>query len=113
MNSHRIFVIWITPLFFESLRLLLRNPDIQWIGSAHNSEKEFNLIQRLNPDTILFEEEENGQIPTNLIDLMEGSTRDMRIFRISLADNDLKIYYREKRTVMQADDLLNLIREGE
>ena len=113
MNSRRVFVIWIHPLFLESLRLLLQNANIQWIGSSSLCDQEFAEIERLNPDTILVEEEENGKIPANLIDLMEASSTNVRIFRLSLADNDLKIYHREKRTVLQADDLLNLIREGE
>jgi len=113
MDSHRVFVIWTHPLFLESLRLLLQNATIQWIGSSSSSEKEYAEIQRLKPDTILMEEEENGSTPANVIDLMETSSANTRVFRLSLADNDLKIYHRENRTVLQADDLLNLILEAE
>ncbi len=113
MDSRRVFVIWIHPLFFESLRLLLKSADVQWIGSSHSSEKKYEEIHRLKPDTILIEEEENGQIPNNMLELMEAGSSNIRVFRLSLTDNDLQIYHREKRTVVQADDLLNLIIEGE
>lgn len=113
MDPHRIFVIWIHPLFFESLRLLLQKANIEWVGSSHSMQREYAEIHGLNPDIIFVEEEESGEIQENVMDLMETSTNDVRIFRLSLADNDLKIYHREKRTVMQADDLLNLIRENE
>jgi hypothetical protein len=113
MDSHRVFVMWIHPLFQESLRLLLLNTNIQLVGSACLLEKDLSEIQRLNPDTILVEEEETGGMPSGVFDLMEAGAANVRVFRLSLADNDLNIYHREKRTVLQADDLLNLIREGE
>jgi hypothetical protein len=113
MKSHRVYVIWIYPLFLESLRLLLRNTDIEWIGACGTSENEYAEIHRLNPDTVLVEVEESGNLPGNVIDLLESGATDIRIFRLSLANNDLRIYHREKRVVMQAGDLLNLIREGE
>jgi hypothetical protein len=33
----------------------------------------------------------------------------MRVVRLSLADNELKIYHREQRTVGRAEDLLHLV----
>jgi DNA-binding NarL/FixJ family response regulator len=113
MDFHRIFVIWDHPLFYESLRLLLQGVDIEWVGSAHSSEREYTRIHQLTPDIIFIEEKESGDIPFNVIDLMKTNSQHLRIFGLSLADNDLMIYHREKRTVLQADDLLNLIRESE
>ncbi len=113
VDAHRIFVIWNHPLFFEFIRLLLEKANVRWIGSSHGSERMVPEIHQLKPDTILVEEEEDGHIPTTLLDLMETSAANIRIFRLSMADNDLKVYHREKKTVLQAEDLLNLITEGQ
>jgi hypothetical protein len=113
VDAHRVFVIWNHPLFFEFIRLLLEKANVRWIGSSHGSDHKFAEIHQLKPDTILVEEEEDGNIPTTVLELMETSAANIRIFRLSMADNDLKIYHREKKTMLQAEDLLNLITEGE
>jgi hypothetical protein len=32
MAVRRVFVIWANPIFRESVRLLLRHPDVEWVG---------------------------------------------------------------------------------
>ena len=113
MNKHRIFVIWNHPLFIESVRLLLRSEDIVWLGSSSNFEEAILAIEAQYPDTVLIEEAESGSIPAKMLELLETSSSNLRIFRLNLSSNDLKIYHREKKTVLQAEDLLDLIRNGE
>jgi DNA-binding NarL/FixJ family response regulator len=110
MAKHRIFVLWNHPLFYESVRLLLQKDEIEWTGATSRVEEAFSDIERLQPDTILIEEEEGGDIPDKAIKLLENSSASARLFRLSLNDNDLEIYYREQKTVVQPEDLLHLIR---
>ncbi len=113
MNTHRVFIIWSHPLFLASLRLLLQHADIDWIGASRYIQEALTAISCLKPDTVLIEEGENDPVITNVIEIFENSMTNMRVFRLSLADNNLKIYHQEKRTDVQANELIQLIRNGE
>ncbi len=113
MNTHRVFIIWSHPLFLASMRLLLQNADIDWIGVSRHLQEAIAAISCLKPDTVLIEEGENGTVAANVMEIFENSLTNMRVFRLSLADNNLKIFRQEKRTDVQADQLIQLIRDGE
>ena len=113
MDLHRIFVIWNHPLFFEAIRLFLQNKSVDWVGACQNMDDAISQISNLHPDTILIEETENGDTSTRVVELMETSPSNIRIFRMNMNDNELKIYHREQITVMQVEDLVHLIRNGE
>ncbi len=112
MNTHRVFVIWNHPLFYESIHLLLKNMQIEWAGASCSPiEAQAEVLAR-KPDTILIEDEADGSFSKHLIDLFETSPVDMRIFRLNLSDNRLQIYHQEHRTVLQAEELIQLITDG-
>jgi DNA-binding NarL/FixJ family response regulator len=112
MNAHRVFVIWNHPLFYESIRLFLQHTNVECIGACQNMDEAISQINNLHPDTILVEETESGDTSRRVIDLIESSSINLRIFRLNMNDNDLKIYHREQMTVMQAEDLVHLIRNN-
>jgi hypothetical protein len=70
-------------------------------------------ISTLHPDTILVEETENGEISERVIQWFEASSINVRIFRLNMKNNELKIYRREQIMVMQAEELIHLIRNGQ
>ncbi len=109
MATRRVFVIWSNPLFHESLRLLLNHPEVEWVGATSDHAAAHDQIVSLCPDTILIEEEEGGNAPAETLEILEASSADMRVIRLSLVDNELKVYHREQRTVGRAEDLLRLI----
>ena len=113
MDPHRVFVIWSHPLFLESMRLLLQHADIDWIGASRHTQEAVNAIGCLNPDTVLIEAGENGSVTNEVIGIFENRSTNLRVFQLSLADNDLKIFHHEKRTDVQANELIRLIRGGE
>jgi DNA-binding NarL/FixJ family response regulator len=117
MSTHRIYVIWDHPLFYEAVRLLLQHPDILWMGAASNSQEALAQIASLHPDTVLIEEVEDNTNLSRLMGILDtgaavSSAGDMRIFFLNLENNELRIYHREQKTVAQAEDLLHLICEG-
>ncbi len=112
MSKRKVFVIWNHPLFFESVRLLLQDSSIEWVGSCHICNDTNIQVAGIYPDTILIEEIDGGVTPARVLELLEIRTPHLRIFRLNLNDNDLQIYHKEQRTVMQSDDLLQLIRGG-
>lgn len=109
MAARRVFVVWSNPLFHESLRLLLNRPEVEWVGATSDHAAAHDQIVSLCPDTILIEEEEGSNAPAAALEILEASSADMRVIRLSLADNELRIYHREQRTVGQTEDLLHLI----
>ena len=109
MATHRVFVIWTHPLFHEAVRRLLSHPDIDWVGATSDHVAARDQIVNLCPDTILIEEGEGGGVPAEALEILEDSTSDVRVIRLSLADNELRVYHRAQRTVKHAEDLLHLI----
>ena len=111
MTARRVFVIWTHPLFHESISLLLKHPDVEWVGATSDHAAALEQITSLQPDTILIEEE-HGDVAAEALKILEASAAAVRIIRLSLADNELSVYHREQRTVGQAEDLLRLIQSG-
>ncbi|MBI4772485.1 MAG: hypothetical protein HY784_19150 [Chloroflexi bacterium] len=112
MADRRVFAIWTNPLFHEAVRLLLNQPGIEWVGATSECTAAHEQIASLQPDTILLEEKEGSGASAEAIEILETSSANVRVIRLSLADNQLSVYHREQRTVGQAEDLLHLIREG-
>ena len=104
----RLFVIWNSPLFHKSVRLLVEHPDVEWVGTTSDYEKAKDQVLALEPDTILVEEID-GLIPATILDILETSTYDFRLIGISLLENKITIYRCEQREVTRADDLIHLI----
>jgi AmiR/NasT family two-component response regulator len=109
MAVQRVFVIWVNPIFRESVRLLLRHPDVEWIGEASDVLSARDEIRHLQPDTVLIEEVED-KIPVEAIQILDDSPTYLRIIRLSLADNRSSVYHRELRQINKSEDLLRLIR---
>jgi hypothetical protein len=108
MAVRHLFVIWTNPLFHESARLLLKHPDIIWVGATADITTAREEILRLHPDTILFEKTRAG-IPAEVIEILEEETRDMRIIGLSLENNSISLYRHEHQAVGKADDLLQFV----
>jgi DNA-binding NarL/FixJ family response regulator len=108
MARRRVFVIWTNPLFHESTRLLLKHPDIDWVGAATNFSAAHEEIMRHQPDTVLFEKTESS-VPADVIEMLGVETWDVRIIGLSLDDNEVSLYYREHQTVVKAGDLLQFV----
>ena len=108
MEVRRVFVIWTHPLFHESVRLLLKHPEVEWLGSTSDYETARAEVLRLKPDTILVEEV--GQpIPDRIMKLLEGSSWNLRVVGLSLDNNNLIVYHQEQRSMVRTEDLLQLV----
>lgn len=109
MAARRVFVIWTHPIFYESVRLLLNHPDIEFVGATSDYGAAKDEVLGLQPDTILIEQVSGGVRP-EVIGILEDSPLSMRVIGLSLADNELSIYHREQRTIGHSEDLIRLIR---
>jgi hypothetical protein len=108
MTVRRLFVIWTDPLFHESVRLLLKHPDIIWLGAAADFTTAHEEIMRLHPNTILFEKTRTG-LPADVMGMLESEIGDMRIIELSLDTNEMILYHRQHQTVVEAGDLLKFV----
>lgn len=108
MATQRIYVIWTHPLFREATRLLLKHPEIEWLGATSNMTIAQDEIQSLLPDTILIEET-SGDISYEIFEFLENYPGKVRIISLNLNDNKFDIYNHEKREADKSDDLLRSI----
>lgn len=104
----RLFMIWTSPIFRDSVHLLLNHPEVEWLGTASDYTAAQEDIRKLRPDTIVVEEAK-GALPAQIIELLEAENTILKLILISLEDNRLRVFSRETWTVAEADDLLRLI----
>jgi hypothetical protein len=111
--SRQVFILWLNPLFHETVRLLLDFPEINIIGDSSDYNAARETLGRLQPDTVIFEEDEdNAGICAEIFQILEASTWNLRVIRLSLLDNELKVYHREQSTVSTSEDLRRLVQEA-
>lgn len=108
MVTRQVYVVWIHPLFYESVRLLLDDPSIQLVGASSDYAIAHKQIMKLQPDTIIVEEKE-GELSAEVLTFLRDSSLVERIIGLNLSDNQLCVYHRERRMVGRAEDLLRLI----
>jgi chemotaxis response regulator CheB len=109
MAIRRIFVVWTNPLFREALRRLLVGPDVDLVGAESDHQTARHQISALQPDTILIEHQPGDNSFRDVSAWLEAAAAGVRIFQLSLSENELSVYHREQRTVGQAADLLEII----
>ena len=108
MDTKRVFIIWTNPLFHASVVLLLNNPNIEVVGSTSDYASARKEITKHEPDMVLFEKTGAG-IPTEVLEVLENSSWAVRVYGLSLDDNELSVYHRERQIMGQAGDLLRII----
>lgn len=105
----RVFIIWTNLLFIRSIQTLLNQPDIELLGTTSDLDVAYEKISQLRPDSVLVEENPDGTLPTQAFEMLEEGLKDFRLIRLSLADNQLTVYFREQRTLTRIEELLALI----
>ena len=108
MNTRQVFIFWITPLFYESICWLLKHPDIKLVGSTSNYSTAFADIERTKPNTILIEDT-GKQLSKMVMEYLDTLPWAINIILLGLTDKNLVVYHHEQRTMVQTDDLIQLI----
>lgn len=110
MSESKVYVIWSNPLFQEVIHLLLSGSSLNVVGNSSDNDLARKEIQHLSPDVVIIETtdatRETGE--DTITFLQSGS----RVIRLSLADNDLSIYRRERRTIQTIDELIGVMMDG-
>ncbi len=108
MAVRRVFVIWKHPIFYDSVRMLLKHPDVEWVGATSDCMAACDEMVSIQPDAIMVEE--NEQHPSEeTLNFLELTPWGAIIIGLSLANNQLNIYRHEQKVVEKAGDLLHVV----
>jgi AmiR/NasT family two-component response regulator len=107
MVGRKVLVLWINPLFHETIRLLLQKADVEVVGALRDRLPWREQVQLHRPDTVIIESDEaeaaeNGE---TLSILRSGPA----VIRLSLSDNELSMYRHQQTNITDADELIELI----
>ena len=69
MSLRRVFIIWTNPLFHDSVRLLLQDPEIIWVGATADMLTAHEEITNHHPATIFYRKTGAG-IPADVIEIL-------------------------------------------
>jgi AmiR/NasT family two-component response regulator len=108
MAHHRIYVIWSNPIFRDSLRMILKHSQIEWVGCEPDFGKALEEIVNLTPDTIIVEISEQFTL-ANLIQGLEQEESELQIIGMNMENNIVTLYHRESYSVVHEDELLQII----
>lgn len=107
MPTRRVFVIWTHPLFLESVRLLLKRAQVELVGATSDHSQAHDQIAALAAEIVIIEETDGGdEANLETFALLRAGAR---VVRLGMANNEISLYSRERRTAVEADDLAKLI----
>lgn len=108
MTNKRVFVVWSHPLFHDAVRLLLTHPEIVWVGETSDYEGIEEIVNRMSPDTVIFEEDEDRP-SIQILAIPEKYPSVERIIGLNLNNNELRIYHQKVKIVGNINDLIQSI----
>ena len=109
MNTRRVLVVSSNSLFLDAIRMIIRHPGIEIVGSIPNQNS--NLIEQLEalkPDIMIWEGEPQ-EIETKAIQILEKTHQKIRIINLNSENNAVNIYAADPGTLNSTDELLQMI----
>ncbi len=104
----RVYLVWMHPLFHESVRRLLDHPDVALIGSNSDPTVARHEIESTRPDIVVVEEIGSSTTATALT-VLEACTWDVAVVTLNLNDNSLSVYHRKQEQVGTGEELLGFL----
>jgi DNA-binding NarL/FixJ family response regulator len=105
----RVLVLWENPLFFDAVRLLLRQPGVVLVGATSDHEALSDLAMSTKPHVVVIEKTwPRDKDKTLAFSLLK---KDLNVIFLGLDDNELDFYRSHHRTEASVDDLFSLIWE--
>lgn len=108
MSTQKVFIFWVTPLFYESICWLLKHPRIKLVGASSDYATVPAVLLQKKPDTILIEDtgRQHSEMVMEYLDTLPWA---IKIILLGLMDNKLIVYHHEQRSMLQTEDLFELI----
>lgn len=110
MAARRIFILWRHPLFYDSLRLLLEDPQLDLVGSGPADRTPKEEISSANPDVVIVEKPEGDDLDPSEEPPSVGI--NTKVVYLSLADNVLNVVHRRRLMLTRVEELRALLLEG-
>jgi DNA-binding NarL/FixJ family response regulator len=109
--ARRVFIVWANPLFFDTLRLLLAQSEIEVVGESSAYARVPGEIEKLRPDVVVVEETEQNRAEgiTSILHMLDTCSWCPNIVRMSLQDNEIWVYHREQWTINRKEEMLQII----
>lgn len=104
----RVYAFWRNPIFHDSLRMLLQHPYVEWVGNSSDPSTFKSEILWLQPNLVIIEQTEEKEY-TEILELLQANSLEIKIIAINLEDNQLLVLKSDKKTIVQAEDLLDLV----
>lgn len=115
MEKRRMFVVCKNLLFCRALRALIERKEIDVVGVETDGAQALESIKLLKPQIVVVEAGEEGTLVDYLLHyLLPYLVRESpgsKIVGLSLAQNEIDVYYGHQRRVQRAEDLLQVISE--
>ena len=108
MSIQKVFIFWVTPIFYESICWLLKHPNIKLVGATSDYTAISSDVVQKKPDTILIEDTGEQHIEM-IMEYLVVLPWKIKIILLGLTDDKLVVYHREQRSMVQTEDLLQLI----
>lgn len=108
MPTQNIFIFWHSPLFYESICRTLKHPNIKFVGATSNYDTASAEIIEKRPNTLLIEDTGKNRIEM-VRDYLDIFPWAIKIILLGFKDNKLVVYHHEQRSMVQTEDLLQLI----
>lgn len=113
MALRTIFIVWSHPLFRDSIRILLKSPVIEIVGTESRREKILAKIKLCEPEIIIVEESIDDTPPhIDALQILRECSWKACVIRLSLRDNELWLYQHERGSIKNADHLMNVVQDS-
>jgi hypothetical protein len=108
MSTQNVFIFWTSPMFHEFICRTLKHPKIKFVGATSDYAAVSADLVKIKPDTILIEDmgEHHYEMVREYLDTFPWA---IKIILLSFNDKKLLVYHHEERSMVQTEDLLELI----
>ena len=111
--SQRLFIVWSHPLFRGLVTLLLEHPELAVVGAASEYGAALAQLESLKPDVIVVEETQDSAVRGfEAIDILKACSWAPRVIRMSLQDNELRVYHQQQWIIGSREDFLHVVRDS-
>jgi hypothetical protein len=110
--SQRLFIVWSHPLLCRLVTLLLDDPELVIVGAASDYGVALEQLNSLQPDVIVVEETQDNTVTAiEPIDILKACLWGPCVIRLSLQDNELRVYHQKQWIIGSREDFLHVVRD--
>lgn len=114
MPRFRVFILYNHHLFARGVESLLsKESEVQVVGMERDDRQTLDKIRLLDPDVILVDSSTKPEESSITISEIFQRAPNARVISLSLRENGIDIYDKQRVTASGPEDLLRVIRRGD